>query len=128
MCYKNIQNRRRAREESSFDNTYGPWSHAASHASSAVFSFDQLVTRLVLGSMKRTSAATAGAKLFLLNYVVISQMAMVVAGFASARENSPASVESSSVVIGIPLVASGALLLHNAAKLMKLLRQRCCRK
>ena len=121
--------RRRATEESSFDNTDWPWSPAASHASSAVFSFDQLVTRLVLGSMKRASAAIAGAKFFLLNYVVISQMAMVVAGLASARENSAASVESSSVVVGsIPLVTSCALLLHNAAKLVKLVWRKCCRR
>ena len=121
--------RRRATEESSFDNTDWPWSPAASHASSAVFSFDQLVTRLVLGSMKKASAAIAGAKFFLLNYVVISQMAMVIAGLASARENSAASVESSSVVVGsIPLITSCALLLHNAAKLVKLLWRKCCRK
>jgi hypothetical protein len=121
--------RRRATEESSFDNTDWPWSPAASHASSAVFSFDQLVTRLVMGSMKRASAAIVGAKFFLLNYVVISQMAMVIAGLASARADSAASVESSSVVVGsIPLVTSCALLLHNAAKLVKLLWQKCCRR
>ena len=82
-----------------------------------------------MGSIKSASsnAAVAGAKFFLLNYVVISQMAMVVAGLASARENSAASVESSSVVVGsIPLVTSCALLLHNAAKLVKLLWQKCC--
>jgi hypothetical protein len=69
-----------------------------------------------MGSIKRSSAAIAGAKFFLLNYVVISQMAMVVAGLASARANSAASVEISSVVVGsIPLITSCALLLHNAA-------------
>ena len=121
--------RRRATEESSFDNTDWPWSPAASHASSAVFSFDQLVTRLVMGSMKKASAAIAGAKFFLLNYVVISQMAMVIAGLASARANSATSMEISSVVVGsIPLVTSGALLLHNATKLVKLLWQKCCRR
>jgi hypothetical protein len=121
--------RRRATEESSFDNTDWPWSPAASHASSAVFSFDQLVTRLVLGSMNRASAAIAGAKFFLLNYVVISQIGMVVAGLASARANSAASVETSSVVVGsIPLITSGALLLHNAAKLAKLVLRKCCRR
>jgi hypothetical protein len=121
--------RRRATEESSFDNTDWPWSPAASHTSSAVFSFDQLVTRLVLGSKKRASAAIAGAKFFLLNYVVISQMAMVVAGLASARETSAASVETSSVVVGsIPLVTSCALLLHNAAKFVKLVWRKCCRR
>jgi hypothetical protein len=119
--------RRSATEESSFDNTDWPWSPAASHASSALFSFDQLVTRLVLGSIKRASAAITVAKFFLLNHVVISQMAMVVAGHASARANSATSVESSSVVVGIiPLITSCALLLHNAAKLAKLVWRKCC--
>ena len=84
-----------------------------------------------MGSIKSASsnAAVAGAKFFLLNYVVISQMAMVVAGLASARANSAASVESSSVVVGsIPLVTSCALLLHNAAKLAKLVWRKCCRR
>jgi hypothetical protein len=121
--------RRRATEESSFDNTDWPWSPAASHASSAVFSFDQLVTRLVMGSMKTSSAAISGAKFFLLNYVVISQIAMVVAGLASARANSAPNIETSSIVIGsIPLLTSGVILLHNAAKLVRLLWRKCCRK
>jgi hypothetical protein len=123
--------RRRATEKSSFDNTDWPWSPAASHASSAVFSFDELPSRVMLGAFKRTwsSSVIAGAKFFLLNYVVISQMAMVIAGLASARENSAASVEASSVVVGsIPLITSCALLLHNAAKLVKLLWQKCCRR
>ena len=122
--------RRRATEESSFDNTDWPWSTAASHASSSMFSFDQLATRGMLGAFKRTWSSTfiAGARLFLLNYVVISQIAMVIAGLASARANSAASVETSSVVVGsIPLVTSGALLLHNAAKLVKLLWRKWCR-
>jgi hypothetical protein len=61
-------------------------------------------------------------------------MAMVIAGLASARENSAASVESPSVVVGsIPLVTTScaqnfALLLHNAAKLVKLVWRRCCRR
>jgi hypothetical protein len=119
----------RAAEESTFDNTDWPWSPAASHASSAVFSFDQLIPRLVMGSIKRSSAAITGAKFFLLNYVIVSQMTMVIAGLASARDNSAASVESSSVVVGsIPLITSCALLLHNAAKLAKLLWQKCCRR
>jgi hypothetical protein len=38
-------------------------------------------------------------------------------------------VESSSVVVGsIPLVTSCALLLHNAAKLVKLVWRKCCRR
>jgi hypothetical protein len=56
-------------------------------------------------------------------------MAMVIAGLASARENSAASVETSSVIVGsIPLITSGALLLHNAVKLVKLLWRKCCRR
>jgi hypothetical protein len=120
-----------ATETSIFDNTDWPWSPAASHASSAVFSFDELVPRLVTGSIKSASsaAAIASAKFFLVNYVVISQMAMVIAGLVSARKNSAASVESSSVIIGsIPLITSGALLLHNASKLIKLLWRKCCRR
>jgi hypothetical protein len=121
----------RATEASIFDNTDWPWSAAHSHASSAVFSFDNLVPRLVTGSIKRASsaAAIACAKFFLLNYVVISQMAMVIAGISSARANSVTSVKISSVVIGsIPLITSGTLLLHNAVKLTKLLWRKCCRK
>ena len=117
-----------ATRASVFHNTDWP-SLAASHASSAVFSLHQLEPRLVTGSISSASsaAAIAGVKFVLLNYVVISQMAMVVAGLASARENSAASVESSSVVVGsIALITSGALLLHNAAKLAKLLWQKCC--
>jgi hypothetical protein len=121
----------RATEESIFDNAEWPWSSATSHASSAVFLFDDLVTRLVIGSVKNSSAAVAiaGAKLFLLNYMALSQIAMVVAGLASASSTSPSSIESSSAIIGsIPLVTSGVLLLCNVAKLVKLLWQKCCRR
>ena len=120
-----------ATRASVFHNTDWPWSPAASHASSAVFSLHQLEPRLVTGSISSASsaAAIAGVKFVLLNYVVISQMAMVVAGLASARENSAASVESPSVVVGsIALITSGALLLHNAAKLAKLVWRKSCRR
>jgi hypothetical protein len=123
--------RLRATEQSIFDNVDWPWSSNSSHNSSTLFSFDELVSRLVLGSLKRSwsSAAIAGAKLFLLNYVALSQMAMVVAGLASARANSAPSIETSSIVIGsIPLLTSGVILLHNAAKLAWLLRRKCCKK
>ena len=91
--------------------------------------FFEAVDLCVSRAIKRASAAIAGAKFVLLNYVVISQMAMVVAGLASARANSAASVESSSGVVGsIPLVTSCALLLHNAAKLAKLVWRKCCRR
>ncbi len=121
--------RLKATEESFFDNTDWPWSSARAQASSAVFTFDQLATRLVLGSVKSASstAAIAAAKFILLNHVPLSQMAMVVAGLASSGEASPTIIEASSVVIGcIPLVTSGALLLHNMVKLIVFLRQKWC--
>ena len=102
---------------------------ASAQAFSAVFTFDELATRLVLGSVKSASstAAIAAAKFILLNHVPLSQMAMVVAGLASSGAASPPSIEASSVVIGcIPLVTSGALLLHNMVKLVAFLRRKWC--
>ncbi len=121
--------RLKATEESFFDNTDWPWTSTNAQASSAVFTFDELATRLVLGSVKSASstAAIAAAKFILLNHVPLSQMAMVVTGLASAGAASPSSIEASSVVIGcIPLVTSGALLLHNMVKLVAFLRRKCC--
>jgi hypothetical protein len=121
--------RLKATEESFFDNTDWPWSSPSAKASSAVFTFDELATRLVLGSVKSASstAAIAAAKFTLLNHVPLSQMAMVVAGLASSGAASPPSIEASSVVIGcIPLVTSGALLLHNMLKLVAFLRRKWC--
>jgi len=122
--------RLKATEESFFDNTDWPWSSSASaQAKSAVFTFDELATRLVLGSVKSASstAAIAAAKFILLNHVPLSQMAMVVTGLASSGAASASSIEASSVVIGcIPLVTSGALLLHNMVKLVAFLRRKCC--
>ncbi len=121
--------RLKATEESFFDNTDWPWSSTSAQASSAVFTFDQLATRLVLGSVKSASstAAIATTKFILLNYVPLSQMAMVVAGLGSSGAASPFSIEVSSVVIGcIPLVTSGALLLHNMLKLVAFLRRKLC--
>jgi hypothetical protein len=46
-------------EESFFDNTDWPWSSASAQASSAVFTFDQMATRLVLGSVKSASSTAA---------------------------------------------------------------------
>jgi hypothetical protein len=126
--------RLRATEESIFDNVDWPWSSAASHASSAVFSFDVLVPRLVVNSIRRSSLAAviAVVKFLLLNYVVISQIAMTIAGLASAPATSApgpdSNIETSSVIIGvIPLITSGVLLLHNAYKLARLLWRKCCR-
>jgi hypothetical protein len=123
--------RLKATEESFFDNTDWPWSSTSAQASSAVFTFDQLPMRLVLGSVKSTSstAAIAAAKFILLNHLPLSQMAMVVAGLASSGAAYSHSIEASSVVIGcIPLVTSGALLLHNMVKLVRFLRRKWCRR
>ena len=119
----------KATEESFFDNTDWPWSSASAQSSSAVFTFDELATRLVLGSMKSASstATIAAVKFILLNYVPLSQMAMVATGLASSGAVSPPSIETSSVIIGcIPLVTSGALLLHNIVKLVAFLRRKWC--
>ncbi len=120
----------RATSTSAFDNTDWPWSSASSHAS-AQFSFDELMSRLLMGSIKSasSSSATAAVKFFLLNYVALSQMAMVVAGLASSGATFASSIEASSVFIGsVPLITSGALLLHNAVKFIYFLRQKCCRR
>jgi hypothetical protein len=123
--------RRRAPDPSIFDNTDWPWTLASSHGSSAVFSFDELIPRLAIGSMKSVSSSSAivAVKFFVLNYVVLSQMAMIVAGIASSGATSPSSIEASSVVIGtIPLVTSGVLLLNNMAKFIRFLWQNCYKK
>jgi hypothetical protein len=121
----------KATEESFFDNSDWPWSIARSQASSAVFTFDELATRLVTGSLKNASlsAVSAAAKFVMLNHVPLSQMAMVIAGIASSGAISPASIETSSIAIGcIPLINSGALLLHNVVKFVSFLLQNCCRR
>lgn len=123
--------RLRATEASIFDNTDWPWSPARSTTTSAVFSFDELPTRMVLGSIRgaSSSAATSVAKFIVLNYVALSQMSMVVAGLASAGATSAVGVETSSIVIGIiPLISSGALLLFNVVKFMLFLRQKWLKK
>ncbi len=121
--------RLKATVESFFDNTDWPWWSASAQASSAGFTYDQLATRLVLGSVKSASstAAIAAAKFILLDHVPLSQMAMVAAGLASSGGASPPSIEASSVIIGcIPLVTSAALLLHNVVKFVAFLRRKWC--
>lgn len=121
----------KATEESIIDNTDWPWSSTTSQMSSAVLSFDELPRRLVMGSIKRSLliVTKAVAKGFILNYVALSQMAMVVAGFASSGATSSSTIDQSSLVIGIiPVISLGAMLLHNTAKLIRLLWQRSCRK
>ncbi len=54
-------------------------------------------------------------------------MAMVVAGIASSGATSPSSIETSSTIIGrIPLITSGALLLHNIVKMVTFLWKKWC--
>jgi hypothetical protein len=120
--------RSRATEVSIFDNTDWPWSSASTKASSVTFTFNDLATRLVVGSIKRNSKAAAIAvlKFILLNYLALSQMTMVVSGLASSAATSWISIETSSVVIGIiPLITSGAMFLYNAVRSIRNL-WRCC--
>ncbi len=123
--------RLRATEASIFDNTDWPWSPARSTPTSAVFSFDERPTRMVLGSIRgaSSSAAASVVKFIVLNYVALSQIVMVVAGLASAGATSAVRVETSSIAIGIiPLISSGALLLFNVVKFIFFLRQKWLKK
>jgi hypothetical protein len=123
-----------ATEESIFDNVDWPWSSQLFQAPSEQFSFDELTTRLMTGSVRRAAlrvlvSAIAAAKFVLLNYLAFSQIAMVIAGLASSGPTSSSGIESSSVIIGcIPLIISGALLLHNIAKFIRFLWQMCCKR
>jgi hypothetical protein len=86
------------------------------HALSALFAFHELTTRVVMRCMKSSAiaAAIAVAKFILLNHVPLSQMIMVITGLASSGATSLPSIETSSIIIAcIPLITSGALLLHN---------------
>jgi hypothetical protein len=112
--------RHKAIETSLFDNMNWPWqSAAAARAPYAVFSFTELRSRLVMGSVRNTamSAAAATAKFLLMNYLILSQMAMVVAGLASSGVTSTSSIDAASDVIGsIPLIISSVLLLQALVK------------
>jgi hypothetical protein len=108
--------RRTAIETSLFDNTDWPWESSPHQASTAVFSFSELRSRLVIGSVRNSalSASASAAKFFLLNYLIMSQMAMVVAGIASSSVVSSWALNLSSVAIGaIPLIISSVLLLRS---------------
>ena len=101
--------RHNAAEASVFDNMDWPWQSAPASASTAVFSFSDLRSRLVVGSIRNSaiSAAAAAAKFLLMNYLILSQMAMVVAGLASSGMVSSSRLEAASVAIGaIPLIIS----------------------
>ncbi len=121
--------RRRTTEASIYDNLNWHWSSATLQTSSTMFPFEELETRLVMGSIKSASSsgAVAAAKFVLLNYLAISQIVMVIVGIASSSATlSRSSVETSSVIIGsIPLVTSAALLLYNTAKIAFFFWQKC---
>jgi hypothetical protein len=116
--------RRNSSEESIFDNVDWPWHSSSTQASSAVFSFRDLRSRLVIGSVKRTARSVAASilKFVILNYLILSQMAMVIAGLVSLVLASPIAVDAASVLIGtIPLVISSVLLLHSGFRFAKFL-------
>jgi hypothetical protein len=118
--------RERSSEASMYDSMN--WSPTASRGSSAIFPFQELEARLLMGSVKRASfaGATAAVKFIVFNYLAISQAVMVVVGISSAGYTSLLSVRISSVIIGsIPLVTSSILLVYNTAKITLLLRQKC---
>jgi hypothetical protein len=114
--------RHNAAEASVFDNMDWPWQSAPAPARTAVFSFSELQSRLVVGSVRNSavSAAAAAAKLLLMNYLILSQMAMVVAGLASSSVASSSRLDAASVAIGaFPLIISSVLLLHSLVKIVR---------
>jgi len=116
--------RHNANEKSLFDSMNWPWQSAAARASSAVFSFSELRSRLVMGSVRNSaiSAADCAVKFLLTNYLILSQMAMVVAGLSSSGVTSSSSIDTASVAIGaIPLIISSVLLLHFLVKIVRFL-------
>jgi hypothetical protein len=118
--------RHNATEASYFDSLNWPWQSAAARDPAAVFSFSELRSRLVMGSIRNNavSAATSAVKFGLMNYLILSQMSMVVAGLASSGVASSYSVDAASDAIGaIPLAISSVLLLHALVKLLRFLRR-----
>jgi hypothetical protein len=133
LCFQLIAQtiiRTGATEESIYDNTDWPWSPACSPACSAVFSWVEQTARRMPSSLAAATIATI--KFFLLNYVVVSQVVMVIISIVPSLVNSSNGIEGSSVALGsIPLITCGALLLHNAVNLVKLLKlmwQSCLRR
>jgi hypothetical protein len=118
--------RQRATEPSILDNTDWPWSSADRKVSSAVFSFKELPARLIRGSIKNAcSAATiAVAKFVMLNHVVLSQVAMLIAGIASSVSFT-GSVASSDFIGLIPLTVTGLVLLYNTVKIASVVWRKC---
>jgi hypothetical protein len=118
----------RATEASILDNVDWPWSSVKSPVSSEVILFNELPTRLVMGSIKSasTTAAIVLTKFVLLNYLILSQMVIIIASIASSGANSSLSIENSSIFIGTtPLISSGALFLYNIVKFVRFLWYKC---
>jgi hypothetical protein len=87
----NTVSRHNATETSLFDSMNWPWQSAGARSPSASFPFSELRSLLVMGFVRSTAAsAAAGAvKFLLMNYLILSQMAMVIAGLASSTPPSP---------------------------------------
>jgi hypothetical protein len=100
--------RLRASEASIFDKTDWPWSSVHSIKSAS------------------TTAALVMTKFLLLNYLVLSQMAMVVVSLASSGANMSLSIDNASILIGtIPLISSGTLDLYNIVKFIRFWWHKC---
>ncbi len=100
--------RLRASEASIFDKTDWPWSSVHSIKSAS------------------TTAALVMTKFLLLNYLVLSQMAMVVVSLASSGANISLSIDNASILIGtIPLISSGTLVLYNIVKFIRFWWHKC---
>jgi hypothetical protein len=119
--------RAKATEASIFDSKDWPWSAADSESSSTSFSCQaRPLSRVVAHNKAASSSATIlVAKFFVLNYLVISQIVLIAAGIASAGLYSESSLNNYSIAMGcVPLISSGALLLHNAVKFVIFLRRK----
>ena len=111
--------RHHAAEASLFDSMNWPWQSAAAGAS-AIFSFSELRTRLMLGFAVPTLALAT--RFLLVNYVILSQMVMVIAGLVSSGSSSSSTINAASVAIGvIPLIISSVVLLRTVVKIVRLL-------
>jgi hypothetical protein len=122
--------RGRSTEASIYDKMTLNFLSASSRSPSTRFPFDELETRLMMSFIKSTSCsgAIAAAKFLILNYVAISQIAIVAVGIASSGAISLASVQASSFVIGsIPIFTSGVLLLYNTCKVAAFVWAKCFR-
>ena len=109
-------------EASIFDETNWPWSSSRFPTSIAKSSVPVTTRSPEIAS---TGIVMVIAKFLLLNYITLSQIAMVAVGLITGASSSSLDDNSSGTVIGvIPLVSSGILLLHNLVKFLSFLRQK----